>query len=117
MLYRIATRLLIRPSPVRLILRTYLPLVAVRRVCPCCGGLGYLELQPDPAELVAAIADHIGDRNFTTHEMINHAALVGGSLEAALRGANAKKIGKLFTCHRGYCDCEIIMNVICRSIH
>ncbi|MGA7390748.1 MAG: hypothetical protein WBW99_22885 [Pseudolabrys sp.] len=64
------------------------------RPCPHCKGTGQI-IEIDPAALVNAIDDEVGYFSFTSHELIAHAAEVGGPLAEVLAGLSARKLGKL----------------------
>jgi hypothetical protein len=73
--------------------KTFAPVVAIFPTCRCCHGLGYLLPKIDDATLIATIADRVGARPFTVHELRHHAK-VDEALRAALANLSNHQIGK-----------------------
>jgi hypothetical protein len=65
---------------------------ATQRLCPRCVGTGTIT-EIDPAALVMAIADEVGDRAFTVRELVAHAE-IDAALARALGDISARRIGK-----------------------
>jgi hypothetical protein len=62
-------------------------------ICPHCGGSGFV-VAIDPATVVQAIADRVGNRAFTVAELIEYCK-ADPALAEALGYLTARRLGKL----------------------
>jgi hypothetical protein len=63
------------------------------RICPHCHGSGWV-VAIDPAAVVQAIADRVGDRAFTVAELVEH-CVEDLALAEALGDLTPRRLGKL----------------------